>query len=132
MNKLSVQMYARAILVGVLGVFIMGLSACATPPVQAMSNARQAVAAAREAGAPHYAPHLYAEARHWLDDAEFNLKHWAYDRARKSASRAEHAARAAIHATRKARAPAAQTAPSALSSPMSPLAALQPAVVSND
>lgn len=77
------------------------MAGCATVPVQAMSNARQALQAARQAGAQRYAPTLYAEAEHWLDDASFALESNNYDRARQSARRA---AREARKATAKARA----------------------------
>lgn len=79
----------------VLGVATAG---CTTAPIQAMSNARQAVQAAQRAGAPRYAPTLYAEAEHWLDDAEFALQAGDYDRARSSAAKAAAAARSAAAA----------------------------------
>ena len=51
------------------------LVACATsPPVQEMSDARQAIAAAREAGAQQYAPEELAEAEQLLAAAEHYLK----------------------------------------------------------
>ena len=49
-------------------------SACATaPPVQEMSDARQAIAAAREAGAEQFAASRLAEAEALLDSAESYL-----------------------------------------------------------
>ncbi len=87
----------------------LALAGCATPPVQEMSNARQAVHAAQVAGAPQSAPRIYAEARHWLKDAEYALKHKNYSRARSSAIRAEKAARAASLAARKTHPPPAAT-----------------------
>ncbi|MDN5865263.1 MAG: DUF4398 domain-containing protein [Gammaproteobacteria bacterium] len=106
---------SSALMLGVL----CTVAACATPPVQAMSNARQAVQAAREAGAPTHAPRIYAEAKHWLGDAEFALQHWDYARARESAKQALHSARAAILAARKSQAPPAATsaAPPAATAP---------------
>lgn len=71
------------------------LAGCVTVPVQAMSNARQALQAATRVGAQRYAPALYAEAEHWLDDASFALKSNNYDRARQSAKFATRAARQA-------------------------------------
>ncbi|MGH8160543.1 MAG: DUF4398 domain-containing protein [Gammaproteobacteria bacterium] len=91
----------------------LALAGCASPPVQEMSNARQAVHAAQVAGAPAHAPRIYAEAVHWLDDAEYALKRKDYSRARASAVRAVHAARAAGLAARKAHPP-----PPATSSPL--------------
>lgn len=87
---------------GVLAAAILGLAGCVTVPVQAMSNARQAIQVARLAGAERYAPALYAEARHWLDDASFALKSNNYARARHSANLAtryarEAAAKAKVH-----------------------------------
>lgn len=72
------------------------LSACAGPPVQEMSNARQAVIAAQRAGAARYAPTPYAQAERWLDDAEFALRGDDFDRARSSARHALDAAREAV------------------------------------
>ncbi len=89
-------------------------------PVQAMSNARQALQAATHAGAQRYAPALYAEAQHWLDDASFALKSNNYDRARHSAKLATRAARQAaikakaIKATHPATAPTPATSGSQL------------------
>lgn len=93
----------------VVAAAILGVAAagCTTAPVQAMSNARQAVQAAARAGAPRYAPTLYAEARHWLDDAEFALRGGDYDRARSSAAKAAVAARAAAAAAAAAAHPPA-------------------------
>ncbi|MGA7966677.1 MAG: DUF4398 domain-containing protein, partial [Gammaproteobacteria bacterium] len=73
----------------------LALAGCVSVPVQAMSNARQAVQAAQQAGAARYAPASYAEAERWLDDASFALKANDYGRARSSALRATRAARQA-------------------------------------
>ena len=65
------------------------LSACATaPPVQEMSDARQAIAAAREAGAGEFAPNELLKAEALLDGAEDYLEvgtSSAYWQARKAA-----------------------------------------------
>lgn len=90
---------------GVLAAAILGLAGCVTVPVQAMSNARQAIQVARQAGADRYAPALYAEAQHWLDDASFALKSNNYARARHSANLATRYARKAA-AKAQARRPA--------------------------
>lgn len=87
------------------------LAGCVTVPVQAMSNARQALQAATNAGAQRYAPALYAEAEHWLDDASFALKSNNYDRAQHSAKLATRAARQATAKARAQRAAHPATAP---------------------
>lgn len=98
------------------------LGACAGPPVQALSNARQALIAARQADAERYAPGSYAEAERWLDDAEFALHGNDYGRARSSALRALEAARAAATQARRLKAaappvPATSSAPAGTSVP---------------
>lgn len=93
-------------------VLMLAMSGCSTAPVQAMSDARQAVQAAARAGAPRYAPADYAAARRWLDDAQFALQGGDYERARSSAAKAAMAARAgAAHAraARRAASPDAAT-----------------------
>ena len=93
-------------------VMALALAGCVSVPVQAMSNARQAVQAARQAGAARYAAASYAEAERWLDDASFALKADDYGRARSSALRATRAARQAAAEARAARAAAPSSAPS--------------------
>jgi hypothetical protein len=90
---------------------LVALAGCVTVPVQAMSNARQALQAATRAGAQRYAPALYAEAEHWLDDASFALKSNNYERARHSAQLATQAARQATAKARALRAAQPSTAP---------------------
>jgi Domain of unknown function (DUF4398) len=64
----------------------MGLLACASgPPVQEMSNARQAIKAARDAGAERSAPQQLTEAEALLERAENNLQKRAYRDARRDA-----------------------------------------------
>lgn len=74
------------------------LGGCATVPVQQMSNARQAIAAAQAAGAARVAPAKLAAAQHWLDDAEFALKGGDYAHARQSANKARKLAIEAANA----------------------------------
>ena len=90
---------------------MLAVAGCATVPVQTMSNARQALQAATRAGAQRYAPTLYAEAEHWLDDASFALKSNNYDRARHSAHLAAEAARKATAKARAVQAEHPSTAP---------------------
>lgn len=90
---------------------VMLLAGCVGPPVQAMSNARQAILAAEQAGAARYAPASLAAAQRWLDDAEFALQSRDYDRAQSSAARAVQAAREASAGAQAARAHAPGSAP---------------------
>jgi PBP1b-binding outer membrane lipoprotein LpoB len=62
------------------------------PPVQEMSDARQALKAAREAHADRLAPDLFQRAEHQLDTATHQLERGAYARARSSAINAKEEA----------------------------------------
>lgn len=75
------------------GGLIYGLLAgCVTPPVQAMSDARQAVAAAEQAGGEQRAPAQMQAVRAALSDAEVALHNNQFKRARISAERAREQA----------------------------------------
>jgi hypothetical protein len=63
----------------------MCLTACAGAPVQEMSNARQAIRAARDAGAAKLAPGTLSEAETLLQRAEESLQNRAYRDARRNA-----------------------------------------------
>ena len=63
----------------------MAALGCTTAPVQEMSNARQAIRAAREAGAAHAAPQTLTEAQALLEQAEASLQKRAYREARRNA-----------------------------------------------
>jgi Domain of unknown function (DUF4398) len=76
----------------------MGLAACAGAPVQEMSNARQAIKAAREAGAEAQAPQTLSEAQALLDRAQDNLQRRAYRDARRDAIAARGKAAEALDA----------------------------------
>ena len=78
----------------------MGLMACAGAPVQEMSNARQAIKAARDAGAANVAPQQLSEAQALLDQAEDNLERRAYRNARRDALAARGKAAEALDAAR--------------------------------
>lgn len=71
----------------------------ASPPVQEMSDARQAIEAAEEAGAGEHAPKTLARARSWLDSAEEKLKVRAYGAATRDAAQAKAAALEALQTT---------------------------------
>lgn len=71
----------------------MVLTACAaSPPVQEMSDARQAISAAEEADASERAPDILDEARRLLAQAEQQIRAEAYGPARANAVRAKNRA----------------------------------------
>ena len=68
-------------------------SACeSAPPVQEMSDARQAIAVAREAGAEDYAADELSEAERFLKSAEEKLSAEQYNDARRDALQAKERA----------------------------------------
>ncbi len=69
------------------------------PPVQEMSDARQAVQAAREADASRYAPISFGEAERLLEEATQLLEKKNYRKARQSALEAKKMALKARHAS---------------------------------
>ncbi len=72
------------------------LAGCTSAPVQEMSDARQAIAAARTAGAtPESSPDLYA-AQAAIARAQLHLEAQEYTRARLAAMQAKHHAGAAL------------------------------------
>ncbi len=80
------------------------LAGCAVaPPVQEMSNARQAISAARAAGASRAAPQELMAAKRWLEDAEYALREKDYSRADESARRARKRAIVALGIAQKAK-----------------------------
>lgn len=69
------------------------LLACASnPPVQEMSDARQAIKAAREVDAAHYAPDTLVQAENYLSEATSSLEAGAYESARQAALAAKEQA----------------------------------------
>jgi|TARA_B100000530_G_scaffold327882_1_gene268124 hypothetical protein len=77
------------------------VSACATePPVQMMSDARQAIAAAEEADAPRLAPVPIAEARRYIALAETQIRNGSFTYAWQNAQRAKNRAVEALNAAR--------------------------------
>ena len=83
-----------------LALLCTGFVACATAPVQEMSNARQAIKAARDAGADRVAPQKLNEAQALLEQAEANLQSRSYRDARKNAVAAHSRAVEAMEAVR--------------------------------
>jgi hypothetical protein len=66
----------------------LGTAGCANAPVQEMSNARQAIAAAEDAGATAAESPLLQEARALLSSAEVKLQRHNYIGARMDATNA--------------------------------------------
>jgi len=78
------------------------LAGCVTsPPVQEMSDARQAIAAAEEANAERVAADTLADARRFLADAERQIQEQAYGPARMNAMRAKNRAALALRTTQE-------------------------------
>ena len=81
---------------------ILLLAACVTaPPVQEMSDARQAIAAAEEADAERVAADTLADARRFLAEAERQIQEQAYGPARMNAVRAKNRAVLALRSTQE-------------------------------
>jgi hypothetical protein len=76
--------------------FLCCLAACAAAPVQEMSDARQAITAARVAGAPVRAPADFDAAQAAIQRAEAHLQLREYARARMAAIEAKRDASAAL------------------------------------
>lgn len=76
------------------------LAGCASAPVQEMSDARQAIQAAEEAGAAEYAPEALQDAKRLLTSAERKLQREAYQSARIDAREARRRATEALNAVR--------------------------------
>jgi Domain of unknown function (DUF4398) len=89
----------RSLLLTLLCVGIVG---CAGAPVQEMSNARQAIKAARDAGADQVAPQQMNEAQSLLEQAEASLQKRDYRGARRSAVAAKGRATEALSAVQPA------------------------------
>ena len=83
-------------LVGAAALIVL-LAACETaPPVQEMSDARQAISVAREAGAADLAATELAEAEKYLQNAEERLDRQQYREAREAALDAKLSAQKAL------------------------------------
>lgn len=77
-------------LVSLAAATLLLVSACeSAPPVQEMSDARQAIAVAREAGAEEYAAETLLEAERYLKSAEEKLSAELYREARRDALQAK-------------------------------------------
>ncbi len=82
MAYFSLPAMLRGLLLTLLCVAAAG---CAGAPAQEMSNARQAIKAARDAGAEQAAPQTLNEAQSLLEQAEASLQKGDYKSARRSA-----------------------------------------------
>ena len=81
-----------------LTLLCVGAIGCAGAPAQEMSNARQAIKAARDAGADQVAPQTLNEAQSLLEQAEASLQKGDYKSARRSAVAAKGRATEALSA----------------------------------
>ncbi len=91
----------KVLQVGLLAAFCC-LAACETaPPVQEMSDARQAITAAKEAGAADLAAFHLRAAENYLASAEQKLGERAYNQARRDAKQAKMKALDALKASEK-------------------------------
>jgi hypothetical protein len=87
---------------GLALIVLLSLSACeTTPPAQEMSDARQAIAVAREAGAAEHAAFHLKAAEDYLESAKQALNNGEYAEARRNA---KHAKMKALDALREAEA----------------------------
>jgi len=79
--------------VPLLCIALSAAAACVSaPPIQEMSDARQAITAAEEADAARFAPESLGDARRFLATAEQQLLQEAYGPARMNAVRARNRA----------------------------------------
>ncbi len=82
----------------------LSVAGCVTaPPVQEMSDARQAISAAEQADAQRVAADTLADARRFLAEAERQIQNEAYGPARMNAVRAKNRAVLALRSTQAAR-----------------------------
>ena len=91
-------MFFRSRLCGLVTLALL-LGACATPPVQTMSDTRQTIKAAEAAGAAEAAPQSLAAARDGLKRAEDLIRTGDYRGARREAAAARQSAADALAAT---------------------------------
>lgn len=79
------------------------LTGCTTaPPVQEMSDARQAITAAEDADAARLAPVPLSDARRYLAQAETQIRDRSFSLARANAVRAKNRALAALQTSQTA------------------------------
>jgi len=96
-------MISARVTVAAAAVLVFWLAGCTTaPPIQEMSDARQAIAAAEEARAAELAPQTLGEARRYLLQAEERIREGSYGIARSDAIRAKTRAIYALQASQAA------------------------------
>lgn len=89
-------------LAGLIAATLLAVGCATAPPVQEMSNARQAIAAAVEASADVLAPEVLEDARRFLETAEEQLRNEYYGAARLNAVRARNRALQALEQSQEA------------------------------
>lgn len=102
---ISIRMISKRVTSTIaVGLTTAWLAACgASAPVQELSDARQAIAAAEEADAAQFAPQTLSEAREFLLQAEARIREGSYNLARGDAVRARTWAISALQASQAAR-----------------------------
>lgn len=89
---------------GIIVALALVFAACETaPPVQEMSDARQAIAVAREAGAEDLAANELRQAEEYLASAQRKLGRRAYAQARRDAVAAKNSALQALSLSDRAK-----------------------------
>lgn len=84
----NLKSLSRIVQIAVIGM-ILNVAACeSSPPVQEMSDARQAIAVAKKAGAEEHAPYHLQSAEEYLATAKEANNERAYSRARRNAKQA--------------------------------------------
>ena len=97
------RLVTRWSLVSLIAALVLGLlTACGSAPVQEMSEARQAIEAARVAGAEELAPEPYEKAQTHLRTAEEMLDNRHFQKARENAALARDEAISAREKAQKA------------------------------
>ncbi len=102
MGNTKSGLYSGAVACGLLIALLLMATGCGTsPPVQEMSDARQAIAAAKEAGAEQSAAEEFRAAEAFLDSAQRKLAERAYAQARRDALEAKTKALDALATTER-------------------------------
>lgn len=102
MSKICLVAATRSLGRFAAGLLLILVVACRTAPVQEMSEARQAIEAARVAGAEQHAPENYRKAKALLQTAEDLLNDRHFRKARENAALARDEAIQAREAAQQA------------------------------
>jgi hypothetical protein len=100
MPAMAYRIFHRALKLFVVLLFAVNASCAMGPPVQEMSNARQAIRAARDAGAANMSSDALLEAERLLSQAEAQLQSGEYEAARRDAIAARSKAGQALRDVR--------------------------------